>query len=171
MIEGFPTVQDERTSRIRALIAASIGEEIDWTPEDVEISALGAAGVYSIKFFDRLALQIKLGKKVSWIAVKRFYQDKVLEIGAHSLVLTKSKMLRADIPNIDALSMYSGLIGAIFEYEYFASSGRLFGCCSLYVECSNARKCILAIKDLSKACIYRQRLQRGIIYYGNDPTT
>lgn len=43
-----------------------------------------------------------------------------------------------------------------------------FGCCSSYVECSNALKC-LHVGDLEyEGCYYRRKLENGIVYYGHN---
>lgn len=44
----------------------------------------------------------------------------------------------------------------------------LFGCCSHYRECSDAKKCLIADRDYSKSCIYRDNLENGKIFYGKN---
>lgn len=45
-----------------------------------------------------------------------------------------------------------------------------FGCCSRYYECSNAKKCLIAEQKYAKGCLYRRKLESGIIYYGKNAT-
>ena len=49
------------------------------------------------------------------------------------------------------------------NYEPKASS---FSCCSRYLECSDAKRCILGNQLYSKACTYRKNLDSGKIFYG-----
>lgn len=64
-------------------------------------------------------------------------------------------------------STFYDLIGATPQ----AGSGRkigAFGCCSRYVECSDAMKCIHPDASLSFSCQYRQNLLKGRIFYGKN---
>ena len=44
----------------------------------------------------------------------------------------------------------------------------MFGCCSRFVECSDARKCVHENKLFSMACHYRHNLDNGRIFYGKN---
>ncbi len=43
-----------------------------------------------------------------------------------------------------------------------------FGCCSMFNECSDAKKCVHENKLYSKACMYRRHLDDGRIFYGKN---
>ena len=43
-----------------------------------------------------------------------------------------------------------------------------FGCCDLYVKCSDAKQCIREDKIYSNACWYKQNLMKGLIFYGKN---
>lgn len=43
-----------------------------------------------------------------------------------------------------------------------------FGCCSKYIECSNAKKCLHENLFYAKACFYRKNLESGKIFYGEN---
>ena len=53
-------------------------------------------------------------------------------------------------------------ICCINNYEFSDT----FGCCSLYTECSNAKRCLHENKLYAKACYYRKNLESGHIFYG-----
>ena len=50
--------------------------------------------------------------------------------------------------------------------NYKATSN--FGCCSRFVECSNAKKCVHENKIYSMGCKYRMNLDSGRIFYGGN---
>ena len=54
---------------------------------------------------------------------------------------------------------------ALANYQSKADS---FGCCSRFIECSDARKCVHENKLYSKACIYRVHLENNQIFYGKN---
>lgn len=45
-----------------------------------------------------------------------------------------------------------------------------FGCCDLYVKCSDAKGCIAKDKFHAKSCLYRENLEKGMIFYGKNAT-
>lgn len=48
--------------------------------------------------------------------------------------------------------------------------GQAIGCCSQYVECSNAQKCTQEDNSISSVCYYRRNLESGRIFYGKNKT-
>lgn len=51
-----------------------------------------------------------------------------------------------------------------------ASNSSSFGCCHRYRQCSDAKRCLLAIEDeqRTKQCTYRYNLEQGLIFYGKN---
>ena len=50
----------------------------------------------------------------------------------------------------------------------YVSKAARFGCCSSFQECSDAKKCVHENKLYSKACMYRDSLDQGRIFYGKN---
>lgn len=50
--------------------------------------------------------------------------------------------------------------------NYESSSS--FGCCSMFIECSDARRCVHENKIYSMGCKYRANLESGRIFYGKN---
>ena len=50
----------------------------------------------------------------------------------------------------------------------YHSNARSFGCCSHFIECSDAMKCVHENKLYSTACSYRKNLEDGKIFYGKN---
>jgi len=46
-----------------------------------------------------------------------------------------------------------------------------FGCCHRYVECSNAKECLAPDKFHAKGCYYKNNLENGRIFYGENANT
>ncbi|MCI6831019.1 MAG: 3'-5' exoribonuclease [Clostridiales bacterium] len=55
----------------------------------------------------------------------------------------------------------------MYEYCLFNSADG-FDCCSRYEQCSDAKQCIHPDQTFAGGCRYRQRLRKGIIYYGRN---
>ena len=50
----------------------------------------------------------------------------------------------------------------------YVSKAARFGCCSSFQECSDVKKCVHENKLYSKACMYRDSLDQGRIFYGKN---
>lgn len=64
----------------------------------------------------------------------------------------------------------TGFIRQNVEYciKHYKSKEKTFGCCSSFIECSDAKKCIHPNKLYSTACMYRENLEKGKIFYGKN---
>lgn len=56
----------------------------------------------------------------------------------------------------------------IYCIRGYVSKAARFGCCSEFIKCSDARKCVHENKLYSKACMYRDHLDQGRIFYGKN---
>ena len=55
------------------------------------------------------------------------------------------------------------------EDIYIQSGGAGFGCCSYFMDCSDARACVFDSSDPHfRSCHYRRHLEEGRIFYGNN---
>jgi len=52
--------------------------------------------------------------------------------------------------------------------ERYESKANKFGCCSMVEQCSDAGKCLHENLLYSKACMYRENLEHGKIFYGKN---
>lgn len=50
----------------------------------------------------------------------------------------------------------------------YSSKARTFGCCSKFIECSDAKKCLHENKLYATSCSYRKNLEAGRIFYGKN---
>ena len=55
-----------------------------------------------------------------------------------------------------------------YRVKNYSSKERMFGCCSRFNECSDAKKCVHPNKLFSMACHYRHNLDNGRIFYGEN---
>ena len=56
----------------------------------------------------------------------------------------------------------------LYCLKNYHSRVRSFGCCSKFMECSNAKKCIHVNKLYATACAYKYNLENGRIFYGGN---
>lgn len=62
------------------------------------------------------------------------------------------------------------LAEAVIRYrvEHFVTTAPKYGCCSLYKECSDAKKCLHPNRFYATACQYKKNLDSGKIFYGEN---
>lgn len=60
-------------------------------------------------------------------------------------------------------SLFSDILTAILEHIQ-----KEFDCCSRYMECSDAKKCIHPDRDFSLTCGYKKIMRSGKIFYGKN---
>lgn len=83
----------------------------------------------------------------------------------------KDGFAKYDIPlgNADALDYYIKLAFAGMDmYITENYSAEAFGCCSRYIECSDAKKCIHPDQLHAQGCMYKKNLDSGKIFYGKN---
>lgn len=56
----------------------------------------------------------------------------------------------------------------VYRLKYYSSKAKTFGCCSQFVKCSDAKRCLHANKLYATACQYRHNLENGRIFYGKN---
>lgn len=73
--------------------------------------------------------------------------------------------------------IFSETDNAIFPYikenilyclSHYRSKEKTFGCCSLFIKCSDSQKCIHANRLYATSCLYRHQLESGKIFYGKN---
>ncbi len=103
------------------------------------------------------------------LTLKQYVLDKIGVAGSPKMLSGSgkdSKTVRYLINDPDLLVFMERL--TVYVVEHYHSSEPPFGCCSRYVQCSDAKKCIHPNKLYSTACVYRHNLEHGRIFYGKN---
>ena len=91
---------------------------------------------------------------------------------AEMLTRTKSDIsadiVRIRIPKTSLDLVEYIKLNTIYCIKGYTSKAARFGCCSQFNKCSDAKKCVHVNKLYSKACIYRDHLEHGRIFYGKN---
>lgn len=110
-------------------------------------------------------IRVKFGKKKSYFSVPRHYKKFLSE---QDYYLDNSKRwIIIDIETPSDAYKYKNLFYEVYDKRYSQSLPDSFDCCSKYMECSEAEKCIHTIPDVKKYCKYKAKLAKGIIFYGS----
>lgn len=120
---------------------------------------------FSIHFFNILCLKLSFGK-VNYIYMKSDFKRYFSNSNSFQEMKSLSKWIRIPLSNKNDLIDLAPIIIEIYDS---VTGSDPFGCCSSYLECSDAKECI-RIDLRAKACIYRKNLESGKIFYGKNST-
>ncbi len=56
----------------------------------------------------------------------------------------------------------------LYRLNHYRTAESTFSCCSEFIQCSDAKKCVHENKLYSTACTYRHNLENGRIFYGKN---
>jgi len=76
--------------------------------------------------------------------------------------IPEEKQHRVNIEDIgNSVDFLNNEISKLFNFE-------VFGCCSRYIACSDAKSCTHEDLFFASACMYRKHLEAGRIFYGTN---
>jgi len=121
------------------------------------------SGYVALKAGSALAAKIEVKAKGILLSVKTKHSDSLPEFNWNPVA---NKMSRTPYISLSAL------LDRSFELCEIAVKslppGERYGCCSRVMECSDAMKCTQPMQLLSLACIYRENLKQGKVFYGKN---
>ena len=151
-----------------ALLYPQLMDLLHNAPMDSKIPFLEEKNDFSsVYFFEKnnLFIRIVLRKKSHYIYVP----DKYAHLFPGN-ILRKVKsvpdMSRISIDNYSDILKYLPYLRAMLDSMRRNLKG--FGCCSRYLECSNATHCIHPNPRFALQCIYFYNLRDGKIFYGDN---
>lgn len=72
------------------------------------------------------------------------------------------------ISSLDEITSLKDEISATVEFLKNQPDDELFACCSRYAECSDVLQCVNPHENLRRNCIYKNNLDKGIVFYGKN---
>lgn len=150
-------------------IVAMIKKEKNIGMEDKNIQICPLTTCISIRFFKTPTIKIVCGKNKKYISINPNLK-KLLD----NYTFIKTETIKSDpwtrllFNNQNDLEKMNPLFLRIYDEVYLMSSTDRFGCCSRYLECSDAKKCVNSNQILARGCVYRLNLIDGKIFYGEN---
>lgn len=112
--------------------------------------------------------KIKFGRKISYLAVSSKHKNILDKYNVNYTYENPNLWLRISIKHPKDIQDYQEIILDIYDKRIEENSVYDFDCCSLYMECSDAKKCVQKIDEISKNCRYKKTLEKGIIFHGKN---
>lgn len=122
----------------------------------------------SVYFMDanELFIRIRIRKKTRYILIPEMYEDLLPSSASISRRKADIGMIRIEIQSCEDILKYVEVLRAVLER--ICRNHREFGCCSRYLECSDAKCCIHPDPKFALTCWYRYNLLDGKIFYGKN---
>lgn len=95
------------------------------------------------------------------------YCDEVIPALLSRQKAKDSNFIRVFIPPASSAPDYSDFWASVLSLAVDRIPNE-FDCCSQYVECSNAGRCISSQKELALGCGYKKILRSGRVFYGQS---
>lgn len=113
--------------------------------------------------------QIRLRKKTRYLLIPEEYSTELPSNTHVSRTKSANGMVRVSINSPEDIILYVHILRTILNR--IARRYQIFGCCSRYEACSDAKKCIHPDIKTALGCQYRQNLIQGKIFYGKNRNT
>lgn len=121
----------------------------------------------SIKIDSRLVCRIKFSGKKFYLSVSSRYSELFSGYNVYQINSDKDH-IRIPLQNPNQLYDLADKFVQVYTDVLENVPVEIFGCCSFYLKCSDAKRCVDPDKEHAKGCIYRTRLEEGEIYYGKN---
>lgn len=161
-------ISDER--KAFDLVYPELCDIIDNAPMDAKILLFKELGDMSSVYFisdSTLVFSIRIRKRSRYLLIHQDYIDKLPP--AAEVERKKSdppEMVRVTVEKPeDILPLVPALRAILYDTSRRYT---VFGCCSLYEQCSDEKKCIHKDLKFSYGCYYRKNLADGKIFYGKN---
>lgn len=155
--------------RAFALLYPELKDTLYNAPIDSGILIFQELENYSSVYFmdsNELFFRIRIRKKTRYILIPEVYEDLLPEGTSVSRRKADIGMIRIEIQSCEDILKYVDVLKAVLER--ICRNHRDFGCCSRYLECSDAKACIHPDPKFALTCWYRCNLLDGKIFYGKN---
>jgi len=83
---------------------------------------------------------------------------------------TLENFIRIPLNRMQPISSFTEVLLAAYKSAYRENADVSFGCCSRFIECSDARRCTNPNRIFALGCAYKDNLENGRVFYGRNPT-
>ena len=162
---GVPTAEDVY-SAIRLVV-----QDDDPSFGDVlSLRRMSAKGEFAVYVLEKPMCWIVSKSKGCYIRIKRQYVRAMEKAAIQFSLAPDGSSVRLPVESIDLFREIKPFVLTLFEATYAENSDFSFGCCSRFVECSDARQCTCPDRLKAYGCMYRKNLLSDRVFYGKNAT-
>ncbi len=121
---------------------------------------------HTIEIEGNAAIRLIISSKNQYISVKLKYEKLLINPIIPGSAKSQKDWIKYQISTEDDLDKIR--LALIEIYDNCKPSGSMFGCCSRFNACSDAKKCIHPDRNYAKNCWYQENMKQGKIFYGKN---
>ena len=123
---------------------------------------------YSSVFLSNFTVfRLRIRKNAHYILIPTLFADLIPSDIPHKVSASMPKYIRVPVDKQHPVESYHDLLVSVTR-ESVNRYPTEWDCCSRYMECSDAKKCVHPDKAFALGCGYRKVLQSGRIFYGSN---
>lgn len=156
---------------LNSIIGNMSDEFISSTERDEITFNINKNNSISFMAFNNILLKITFQKEKMFIEIRKLAcidLDKLSKEFSEIKYKEDELYIKLYINDVEEINKIDCELKEIYNYLYLNEPVDSFGCCSRYVECSDALKCVSPYKKLARGCQYRKNLEAGRIFYGKN---
>lgn len=166
LFESFPALISEETAY--ELIFPIFEEVLAQNNLPTEILSLSRNKFYSsVMFSSSLVCRLCMRGNYNYFSVAAIYQDRLADCVQITTDPKDKKFILIPLSPNNSITEYGNFLAEVLQ-AVIDKLPRDFDCCSRYLECSDAKRCITPNKELALGCGYRKILKSGRIFYGKN---
>ena len=166
----YEKVELEYLESIRSFLESAVESKggppdmISFRPTKADAKT-GINGYTSVSFSNFTVCRVHIRGKKSYISVPVLFEDMVPDNFPVTRISSDNRYIRLMLDNTHPVEFYTDFLVRITG-ETVNRYPKTWDCCSRYMECSDAGKCVHPDKTFALECGYRKILASGRIFYG-----
>lgn len=125
------------------------------------------SGYSSLRYRDAVICSMKFGPKAYYITVPAGELRELESLGIEHSGVTASGSIRIPLQSPDDAGEYIAYLCASF-LRAIERYPKPYSCCSHYMECSAAGRCVNTHSEIAIDCSYNYKLRKGIVFFGEN---
>lgn len=141
-------------------------------PSDVlRLKPLAQNNTINVMVLEKLMCKISKRQDDLYLLFHLRFQKDAHDIGLnYETDRTLPNFIRVAIASEQTVQSVTKVLLAAYKSAYRENADVSFGCCSRFITCSDARKCTNPNRIFALGCAYKDNLESGRIFYGQNPT-
>ena len=144
----------------------NVCDELNISPDDFTLNS--GTGYSSIRYDTFLIMRLKLRGKRHYISFPKSYAVDLPNNVEVEYPKSEPGYVRI-YTSLNSIYSLSTVIRCIIQ-SAMQHIPKEYDCCALYMECSDAKRCVKADKKSALGCGYKKILESGTIFYGKNRT-
>lgn len=166
-LSAFETPHEQERSTLREILPLLENAAVSMGASKEKIEIRHGKTYSSLKYGSVLAFRLRLRGANRYIEVPAVSKDLVAYIApAEQQKAVAGGFWRVDLSD-EAVSIHAETLAAVLQ-DTINRLPKEWDCCSRYMECSGAKKCVHPDNAFALGCGYRKILASGKIYYGKN---